>query len=253
MEGGKKRSRNPCCGLQGLSLETPCQKLQQYGGGNINHYCLKHYNQSLQHQQGREQPQSTNPVDGHIIVSASSSIWQDELHLNKAIVQPRSKNPIDVTTDNDFFNGNFFNPSICIWHKELIGAQATMALDNGASVEPFPSLIGERLLHAALINDSPTTTFQDQTTAQPTVQPFSVNQHHCNEPSNTISPQHGALVENNDSDDNFSSGIQQWELNSAAVTEQQLYLVEYMNASPKIEAKVALAPVQQTELERIVG
>ncbi len=32
--------------------------------GNINPYCLKHYDQSLQHQRGMEQPQSTNPVDG---------------------------------------------------------------------------------------------------------------------------------------------------------------------------------------------
>jgi hypothetical protein len=123
----------------------------------INHYCLKHYNQSLQHQRGMEQPQSTNPVDGHIIVSASSSIWQDELHLNQATVQPCSKNPIDATTDNNGINGNVFKPSISVWHEELIGAQATMELDSGASVEPFPSLIEERLLHVALINNSPTT------------------------------------------------------------------------------------------------
>jgi hypothetical protein len=56
MEGGKKRKSNPCCKFQGLGQETPCQKLQQYGEGNVNHYCLKHYNQSLQHQQGTEQP-----------------------------------------------------------------------------------------------------------------------------------------------------------------------------------------------------
>ncbi len=78
----------------------PCQKSQQYGEGNINHYCLKHFNQSIQHQQGTEQPQSTNPVNNHIIVSASSTIWQDELHLNQATAQPRSKNPIDAMTDN---------------------------------------------------------------------------------------------------------------------------------------------------------
>ncbi len=145
MEGGKKRKLNRQCRYQGLGQETPCQKLQQYGEGNINHYCLKYYNQSLQHQQGMEQPQSTNPVDGHVIVSASIIIWQDELHLNQATAQPCSKNPINVTTDN---NGQ---------HNELIGAQATMELDSGALSEPFPSPIGERLLHAALINNSPTT------------------------------------------------------------------------------------------------
>ncbi len=64
----------------------------------------------------------------------------------------------------------------------------------------------------------------------------------------TISPLHGAPVENNDSDVNFSSGIQQWELNSTAATKQQLYLVENMHAYPRIGAEVALAPVQQTEL-----
>ncbi len=59
-------------------------------------------------------------------------------------------------------------------------------------------------------------------------------------------------MENNDSDVDLSSGIQQWEFDSAAVTKQQLYLVENMYASPRIRVGVALAPVQQTELERIV-
>ncbi len=84
------------------------------------------------------------------------------------------------------------------------------------------------------------------------MQPSSANQHHCDKPSNTISPQHGAPVEINDSDADFSSGIQQWELDSAAATKQQLNLVENMHASPRIGAEVALAPVHQTELERIV-
>jgi hypothetical protein len=159
--------------------------------GNINCYCLKHYNQTLQHQQGTEQPQSTNPVNGHINVSASSSIWQEELHLNQATVKPRSENPINAVTDNDGNSGNVFNPSICIRHKESIGAQATTELDSSASVEPIPSPIGEWLLRAALINNSPTTPIRDQATPQPTVQPSSANQHHCNKPSNTISPQHG--------------------------------------------------------------
>ncbi len=89
---------------------------------------------------------------------------------------------------------------------------------------PLPSLIGERLLHAAPINNSPTTPIQDQATAQLTVQPSSANQHHHNEPSNTISPQHGAPVENNDGDVNFSSGIQQWEMNSAAASNNFTWL-----------------------------
>ncbi len=84
------------------------------------------------------------------------------------------------------------------------------------------------------------------------MQPSSANQHHCNKPSNSISPQHGAPGESNDNDVIFSSGIQQWELDGTAATEQQLYLVENMHASPRIGAEVALAPVQQTELERIV-
>jgi hypothetical protein len=109
-----------------LAKQTPCQKLQQYGEGNVNHYCLKHYNHSLQHEQGTEQPQPTNLINRHIIVSASNSIWQDELHLNQATAQPRSKNPINVMTDNNGINGNVFNPSISVWHKESIGAQATM-------------------------------------------------------------------------------------------------------------------------------
>jgi hypothetical protein len=177
-------------------------------------------------------------VDGHIIVSASNSIRQDELHLNQATAQPCSKNPINATTDNDGINGNVFNPSISIRHKELIGAQTTTELDSGASVEPFPSPIWERLLHVALFNNSPTTPIQDQATAQPTVQPSSANQHHCNKPSNTISPQHGAPVENNDSDVDCFSGIQQWELDSTLATEQQLYLAKNMHASPRIKAEV---------------
>jgi hypothetical protein len=101
-------------------------------------YCLKYYNQSLQHQQGTEQPRSTNPVDDHIIVSASSSMWQDELHLNQATVQPRSKNPINATTDNDGIivdastsnmmtdnDGIIVNASTIIPNEELVQAQTT--------------------------------------------------------------------------------------------------------------------------------
>jgi hypothetical protein len=79
------------------------------------------------------------------------------LHLNQATAQPRSKNPIDATTDNIGINGNVFNPSISIWHKESIEAQVTIELDSGVSVKPFPSPIGEKLLHAASNNNPPTT------------------------------------------------------------------------------------------------
>jgi hypothetical protein len=51
---------------------------------------------------------------------------------------------------------------------------------------------------------------------------------------------------------NVVMSIQQCELDSSAATKQQLYLVENMHASPRIGAEVALAPDQQTELERIV-
>jgi hypothetical protein len=57
--------------------------------------------------------------------------------------------------------GNVINPSISVRHDESIGAQPTMELDSGASVEPFPSPIGERLFHAASINNSPATPIRD--------------------------------------------------------------------------------------------
>ena len=101
MESGKKRKRNKRCRYQGPRQEMPCEKSQQWRGPTNSHYFQKHYNQSLQHQQGTEQPQSTNPFNSHIIVSESSSIQQDELHLNQATVQPHSKNPVNATTDND--------------------------------------------------------------------------------------------------------------------------------------------------------
>ncbi len=101
MESSKKRKRNKQCGYQGPGQETPCEISQQWRGPNNSHYCQKHYNQSLQHQQGMEQPRSTIPVDGHIIISESSSIWKDELHLNQATAQPHSKNPVDATTNNN--------------------------------------------------------------------------------------------------------------------------------------------------------
>jgi hypothetical protein len=62
-----------------------------------------------------DQPRSTNPVDGHIIVSDLSSIWQDELHLNQATAQPCSKNPVNATTEND---GIIVNASAIRQHFE---------------------------------------------------------------------------------------------------------------------------------------
>jgi hypothetical protein len=72
-------------------------------------------------------------------------------------------------------------------------------------------------------------------------------------------------VENNDCDVNTSCETQQWELDSAAVTKQQIYLNENRNAIPWNKAEVALAPaeveailrsavmeaVQQVSLERV--
>jgi hypothetical protein len=180
-------------------------------------------------------------INNGIIVNASTSIPNEESIQAQTTTQPRSPTPINMMANN---YGNVFNPSISVRHEELIGAQATMELDSGASVEPILFLIGERLLHAASINNSPTTPIRDQATAQSTVQLSSTNQHHCKEPSNTISSQDGAAVENNDSVVDASSGIQQLESDCAAATKQQLYSVENMHASPRIGAEVALAPVQ---------
>ncbi len=56
-------------------------------------------------------------------------------------------------------------------------------------------------------------------------------------------------MENNDCDFDASCGIQQWELDSAAVTKQQIYSDENRNAIPMNEAEVALLPAR---LEAIV-
>ncbi len=71
-------------------------------------------------------------------------------------------------------------------------------------------------------------------------------------------------MENNDCDVNASCGIQQWELDNAAATKQQIYLDDNRNTIPRNKAEVALAPaeveanvrsavmeaVQQVSLER---
>ncbi len=175
MEGGKKRKHNCQCGYQGLGQETPCQKLQQYGEGNINHYCLKHYNQSLQHQQGRVQPQSTNPVDGHIIVSASSSIRQDELHLNQATAQPHSKNPINAMTDND---GIIVNAFTSILNENLVVAQATTRPCSATPIDTTAT------------NNSSSSFWQDELLLdQATAHPISTN------PVNTMTDNNGIIVD----------------------------------------------------------
>jgi hypothetical protein len=323
MESGKKRKGNKRCRYQGPGQERPCEKSQQYKFFNNSHYCQKHYNQSLHHQQGTEQSRSTNPVNGHIIVSELSSIQQDELHLNQATVQPcseipvnartdidgiivnayasilneelvvaqattqpcnatpidttknnnassrvphdellldqatvqpRNENPVNVTTNNDGItidasttsilneesieephsstpidmtaNGNVFNPTNRVCHKELIGAQPTIELESNASVEPTSPQHREAVENNA------------------TIQPSSTNQNHWEEPSNTISPQDGAAVENNDCDFDASCGILQWELDSTAATKQQIYSDKNRNAIPRNKAEVALLPAR---------
>ncbi len=72
-------------------------------------------------------------------------------------------------------------------------------------------------------------------------------------------------MENNDCDFDASCGIQQWELDSPAVIEQQIYLDENKNVIPSNKAEVALLParfeaivrsavkeaVEQVSLERV--
>jgi hypothetical protein len=68
-----------------------------------------------------------------------------------------------------------------------------------------------------------------------TTQPSSTNQNHREEPSNTIFPQDGTAVENNDCD---------WELDSTAATKEQNHSNENRNAIPRNKAKVALLPAR---------
>ncbi len=145
------------------------------------------------------------------------------------IEEPCSATPIDTTANN---YGNIFNPTNRVCHKESIGAQPIIKLESNAPVEPISPQHGEAVENNA------------------TLQPSSTNQNYCKEPSNTISPQDGAAVENNDCDVNTSCGIQQWELDRAAATKQQIYLDENMNAIPRYEAEVALAPAEVKAIGR---
>jgi hypothetical protein len=99
-------------------------------------------------------------------------------------------------------------------------------LESNAPVEPISPQLGEAVENNA------------------TTQPSSKNQNHCKEPSNIISTQDGAAVENNYCDFNASCGIQQWELDSAAVTKQQITLDENKNAISRNKAEVALLPAR---------
>ncbi len=207
------------------------------------------------------QSRSATPIDTTKNNNASSRVPYDELLLDQATVQPRNENPVNVTTDNDGITinasttsiwneelieeprsatpinttannyGNVFNPTNRVCHKESIRAQPIIELESNAPVEPISPQHGEALENNA------------------TLQLSSTNQNHREEPSNTISPQDGAAVENNDCDVDASCGIQQWELDSAAGTEQQIYSDENRNAIPRNKAVVALAPA---EVEAIV-
>jgi hypothetical protein len=128
--------------------------------------------------------------------ASTTSILNEEL-----IEEPRSATPINTTANN---YGNVFNPTNRVCHKELIGAQLAIELESNAPVEPISPQHGEAVENNA------------------TTQPSSTNQNHRKEPSNTISPQDGAAVENNDCEFDASCGIQQWELDNAAATKQQI-------------------------------
>ncbi len=134
---------------------------QQWRGPNNSNFFQKHNNQSQQRQQGAKQPQSTNPVDGCIIVSESSCIWQDELHFNQATAQPHFKNPVNATTDN---NSIIVNASASILNEELIVAQATTQPGNATPNDTTKNNnASSRVLYDELLLD------------QATVQPFNEN------------------------------------------------------------------------------
>ncbi len=160
----------------------------------------------------------TTDNDGITINASTTSILNED-----SIEKPHSATPINMTANN---YGNVFNPTNRVCHKESIGAQPTIELESNAPVEPISPQHGEAVENNA------------------TTQPSSTNQNHCKEPSNTISPKDGAALENNDCDFDASCGIQQWELDSAAATKQQIYSDENMNPIPRNKAEVALLPAR---------
>ena len=115
------------------------------------------------------QPRNENPVkvttdnDGITIDASTTSIWNEKL-----IEEPRSATLNDTTANN---YGNVFNPTNRVCDEESIGAQPTIEMENSTPVEPISPQHGEAAENNA------------------TLQPSSMNQNHCKEPSNTISPQ----------------------------------------------------------------
>ncbi len=213
-------------------------------------------NEELIVAQATTQQRNATPIVTTKNNNASSRVPHDESLLDQATVQPCNENPDNVMTDNDGITidvsttsilneesleephsatpidttannyGNVFNPTNRVCHEESIGARPTIELESNKPVEPISPQHGE-----AAENNV-------------TTQPSSTNQNHCKEPSNNISPQDGAAVENNDCDFDTSCGIQQWELDTAAATEQQICSDEIRNAIPRNEAEVALLPAR---------
>jgi hypothetical protein len=80
------------------------------------------------------------------------------LHLNQATAQPRSKNPVDATTDID---GIIVNASASVLNEELIVAQATTQPYNATTPVNMTknNNASSRVLHDK--------SFLDQATVQP--------------------------------------------------------------------------------------
>ncbi len=206
--------------------------------------------------QATTQPRNATPINTTENNNASSRVLHDKLLLDQATVQLCNENPVNVMTNNDGITidasttsiwneelieepgsatlipttannySNAFNPTNRVCHEEWIKAQPTIELESNAPVEPISPQHGEAVENNA------------------TLQPSSTNQNHCKEPSNTISLKDGAAVENNDCDFDASCGIQQWELDSDAATEEQIYSDENRNAIPRTAAEVALLPAR---------
>jgi hypothetical protein len=58
-----------------------------------------------------------------IIINASTSIWQQEMNGNQPSAQPRSMNPVDISTHSD---GKIGNESISIQQEQSILTQKTV-------------------------------------------------------------------------------------------------------------------------------
>ncbi len=108
------------------------------------------------------QPRNKNPVNvttdnGGITIDASTtSILNEESNE-----EPLFATPIDTTANN---YGDIFNPTNRVCHEKLIGAQPTIELESNAPLEPISPQHGEAVEKNA------------------TTQPSSMNQNHCREP-----------------------------------------------------------------------